>query len=52
VIGAVTLLFATTGVLIGSAAGVLAGRRAQPLGGAMLIGIAAKILVEHLHFGG
>jgi len=52
VIGIVTLLFATAGVLIGRAAGVLAERQAQLLGGVMLIAIGAKILIEHLYFGG
>lgn len=52
VIGIVTLVCAATGVLIGSMAGALAGRRAQVLGGFVLIGIGTRILIEHVFFGG
>jgi manganese efflux pump family protein len=51
VIGAVTLILSTTGVFIGKIAGALIGRRAEVLGGLVLIGIGAKILVEHVYFG-
>jgi putative Mn2+ efflux pump MntP len=52
VIGAVTLAMASAGVMIGKIVGVLAGRRAEVLGGFILIGIGTKILMEHLFFGG
>jgi putative Mn2+ efflux pump MntP len=52
VIGAVTCALSTAGVLLGAAAGAFLGRRAEVVGGVVLIGIGAKILIEHLYFGG
>ncbi|MBP2228980.1 putative Mn2+ efflux pump MntP [Azospirillum agricola] len=46
-IGAVTFAVAFGGVLIGRAAGSRLGRWAELAGGLVLIGIGAKILVEH-----
>ena len=50
VIGTVTLILSTAGVFIGTVAGTLIGRKAEVLGGWVLIGIGAKILIEHLYF--
>ena len=47
-IGLATLTMVTTGVLLGRVLGVMAGRRAELLGGLMLIGIGIAILHEHL----
>jgi putative Mn2+ efflux pump MntP len=52
VIGFVTLVFATAGVLVGSMAGARAGSRPQILGGLVLIALGTKILVEHVFFDG
>jgi putative Mn2+ efflux pump MntP len=52
VIGVVTLAMASAGVMIGKVVGMLAGQRAEVLGGVILIGIGTKILIEHLFFGG
>jgi putative Mn2+ efflux pump MntP len=52
VIGAVTACLCFAGVLIGAASGARVGRVAEIAGGLLLIGIGAKILVEHLFFGG
>jgi manganese efflux pump family protein len=52
VIGAVTLILSMAGLFIGTVAGALIGRRAEVLGGLVLIGIGAKILVEHVYFRG
>lgn len=51
-IGVVTLVMAALGVVLGRRAGAVIGRRAEFLGGLVLIGIGTKILVEHLFFGG
>ena len=51
IIGAVTFVLSSAGVLIGAVAGALVGRRAEVLGGVVLIGIGTKILIEHLYFG-
>ncbi len=51
IIGAVTFVMSTAGVLIGAVAGVLIGKRAEVAGGLVLIGIGTKILIEHLFFG-
>jgi len=48
IIGTVSGLVATTGVMIGKKAGPLLGRRAEILGGVALIGIGIKILIEHM----
>ena len=47
-IGVATLTMVTAGVLLGRVLGVLAGRRAELLGGIVLIGIGLAILHEHL----
>lgn len=46
-IGLVTFVMASGGVLLGRAVGRLMGRWAELGGGLLLIGIGAKILVEH-----
>ena len=48
-IGVATLTMVTAGVLLGRVLGVLAGRRAELIGGVVLIGIGLAILYEHLH---
>lgn len=52
VIGFVTLILAMAGVGVGALAGTVLGKRAEVLGGLVLIGIGSKILVSHLFFGG
>jgi putative Mn2+ efflux pump MntP len=52
VIGTVTLLISVAGVFLGAVAGSLIGRRAEILGGLVLIALGTKILVEHLWFNG
>jgi putative Mn2+ efflux pump MntP len=47
-IGLATTLMVTTGVMLGRFLGAVAGRRAEILGGFILIGIGSIILVEHL----
>lgn len=47
-IGAATTLMATIGVLAGRCIGPILGKRAEILGGLMLIGIGCTILIEHL----
>ena len=47
-IGCTTFALVTLGVLLGRALGTLIGRRAELLGGIVLIGIGIAILVEHL----
>ena len=51
VIGGVTFALSTAGVFIGAVAGALIGKRAEVVGGLVLIGIGVKILVEHVVFG-
>lgn len=48
VIGLTTLVMVTLGVMVGRMLGRLAGKRAEVLGGLMLIGIGTAILYEHL----
>ncbi|HET6396113.1 MAG TPA: manganese efflux pump MntP family protein [Pseudoxanthomonas sp.] len=48
VIGLCTLVMVTAGVMLGRALGALAGRRAEIVGGAILVAIGAVILYEHL----
>lgn len=50
VIGVVSLVLSTCGVYIGKKFGDLFGNKAELIGGAVLIGIGIKILVEHLFF--
>jgi putative Mn2+ efflux pump MntP len=47
-IGLVTMLMVTFGVMLGRALGNLIGRRAEMIGGVVLIGIGTAILIEHL----
>lgn len=48
VIGLTTLVMVTAGILLGRVLGVLAGKRAEIVGGIILILIGAVILYEHL----
>ena len=47
-IGATTFIMVTLGVMVGRVLGTVAGRRAEVVGGLLLIGIGATILYEHL----
>jgi putative Mn2+ efflux pump MntP len=51
-IGLATLVMVTIGVMLGRVLGALAGRRAELLGGLLLIGLGTAILVEHLRAAG
>jgi manganese efflux pump family protein len=51
-IGATTFVMVTIGVMLGRVLGAVAGRRAETVGGIILIGIGTAILVEHLGGGG
>jgi putative Mn2+ efflux pump MntP len=46
-IGLATLVMVTFGVMVGRLVGVVAGKRAEILGGVALIGIGSAILYEH-----
>ena len=48
VIGLTTLVMVTLGIMLGRMLGSLAGKRAEIIGGLMLIGIGTTILYEHL----
>lgn len=48
VIGLCTLAMVTTGVMLGRALGAMAGRRAEVLGGVILILIGLTIVYEHV----
>lgn len=50
IIGVSTFIISTAGVYIGKLFGGLLKEKAQILGGVILIGIGAKILIEHLFF--
>ena len=50
-IGFSTFVMVTAGVMLGRVLGVVAGKRAEILGGVVLIGIGTVILVEHLSAG-
>jgi manganese efflux pump family protein len=52
VIGVVTFLLSSAGVLMGGALGSVVGKRAELLGGLVLIGLGCKILVEHQFLNG
>lgn len=52
VIAAVAFMFAIAGVYVGKAAGDATGRRAQVIGGLILIALAIKIVIEHEFLGG
>lgn len=47
-IGLTTFVLVTAGVMLGRALGAVTGRRAEALGGLLLIGIGLSILIEHL----
>lgn len=47
-IGCTTAVMVTLGVMLGRVLGMLAGQRAEIVGGVLLIGIGTGILVEHL----
>ncbi|MFT4190291.1 MAG: manganese efflux pump MntP family protein [Comamonas sp.] len=48
-IGLVTGVMVTLGVMLGRFMGAMAGRRAESLGGLILLGMGVLILVEHLN---
>ena len=48
VIGLTTLVMFTLGIMLGRILGSIAGKRAEIIGGVMLIGVGAAILYEHL----
>lgn len=50
-IGLTTFTMVTLGVMVGRLLGHVAGKRAEILGGLLLVGIGTAILVEHLHAG-
>jgi putative Mn2+ efflux pump MntP len=47
-IGFSTFVLVTVGVMLGRMLGIIAGKRAEMVGGAILIGIGSLILYEHL----
>ena len=47
-IGLTTFLMVTAGVMLGRVLGAVAGKRAEIVGGVLLIGIGSAILYEHL----
>jgi putative Mn2+ efflux pump MntP len=47
-IGLTTFAMVTTGVMLGRVLGVVAGKRAEVVGGALLIAIGSLIVVQHL----
>lgn len=52
VIGLCTLVMVTLGIMLGRVLGSLAGKRAEIVGGMILIVIGSGILYEHLHAAG
>lgn len=48
VIGLCTLVMVTTGIMLGRVLGALAGKRAEVIGGVVMIAVGAAILYEHL----
>ncbi|NLP00870.1 MAG: manganese efflux pump [Fibrobacter sp.] len=50
IIGIITFFISLAGVYFGKKVGDICGKRFEALGGIMLIGIAIKILLEHLVF--
>ncbi len=48
IIGVVCTLFSVIGISIGRRVGPLVGKRAEAVGGVMLVAIGVKILIEHL----
>lgn len=51
-IGFATFTMVTIGVMVGRVLGNVAGKRAEMIGGLLLIGIGTTILFEHLHAAG
>lgn len=49
VIGLCTFLMVTLGIMLGRAMGAVVGKRAEIIGGLILIGVGAVILYEHLN---
>lgn len=49
VIGLCTLTMVTIGIMLGRVLGALAGKRAEIIGGVILVIVGATILYEHLH---
>jgi putative Mn2+ efflux pump MntP len=47
-IGSATFLMVTIGVMLGRVLGAVAGKRAEIVGGLLLIGIGTAIVIEHL----
>jgi putative Mn2+ efflux pump MntP len=47
-IGICTFIMVTIGVMVGRVLGVIAGRRAEVVGGILLVGIGCLILYEHI----
>lgn len=52
IIAGVTFLLSSAGVMLGRSLGAIVGQRAEALGGAVLIGIGCKILIEHQFLNG
>lgn len=50
-VSSTTFLMVTAGVMLGRVLGAVAGKRAEIVGGLLLIGIGAAILYEHLSAG-
>jgi putative Mn2+ efflux pump MntP len=50
-IGLSTFIMVTAGIMLGRVLGAIAGKRAEIVGGIVLIGIGAAILYEHLGLG-
>ncbi len=50
VVGIIAFMFSFAGVYIGNKCGNLFGRKAEIVGGIVLVGIGVKILIEHLFF--
>ncbi len=48
VVASTTLVMVTCGILLGRALGVLVGKRAEVMGGMILIAIGIGILFQHL----
>ena len=48
-IGATTFAMVTCGIMVGRWLGNVAGKRAEMVGGLLLIGIGTSILLEHLN---
>jgi putative Mn2+ efflux pump MntP len=52
VIGGVTLAVCAAGVFLGAAGGERLGKRAEIVGGVLLLLIGTKVLIQHVYFGG